>query len=655
MSDHWEEVADEEGRIYYFNNITQETSWDKPLKRRWKTYLTDDGKQYYYNEETGETAWEVPDEDKESIVVDDRESNPLMEDDTGTSAPINFKTHIKTSEVDEKLAEQGVVRNDIIDPPKFKSFKEAEEVFMDFLKSNSVDSTWSFQAVMSKFIKSPIYWAIPDSLHRKKLYDDYLVQRLKEEMSNKSAIAENFEKNFNQVLQDYEKRGYIKYHTRWFTIKRLLIEEENPIFKNSFLSDKDISKLYNKYISELRDKIDNNQHKDREQALDELELYLTQTNPKIVSESRDWEALYDNLQKDSRFKANKHFTVLKKQDILELYINKIHRNTVDILRSKVRKMEEKNYRADRKAREAFKNYLERCVPINGNTLFRDVFPMLENENSFIELCGRNGSSPLDLFWDIVDAKYQDLRLKKNIIETILSEMKALKGQEFNDEIMSSKESFVKTFIHINDDRLSAFDYRSKNVNENSNELELVYDSIKRDLETQKELLQLNVQKEIRHRIRKLAQSFLRNNKYKQFMTIVNGPETSDDSTNKIRILADSGNSSSIYYTLQEFDREYLLGTFRNAVESEDTAFDLESLVKKSSSRSLEDFLKAIVEELIYLLNTKQSEEKHDSSNVKRTMDDDPRTNIKRRKADDNGEDSDRKGEASKKMPVLLNY
>ena len=77
----WEE-AEAEGEVYYFNEETNEVSWEVPKSGKgameaaseqvgvkapsnsspWKMVKTEDGDTYYHNEETDETAWDVVDE-----------------------------------------------------------------------------------------------------------------------------------------------------------------------------------------------------------------------------------------------------------------------------------------------------------------------------------------------------------------------------------------------------------------------------------------------------------------------------------------------------------------------------------------------------------------------------------------------------------------
>eukprot|EP01119_Soliformovum_irregulare_P001434 TRINITY_DN1113_c1_g1_i4.p1 TRINITY_DN1113_c1_g1~~TRINITY_DN1113_c1_g1_i4.p1 ORF type:complete len:495 (-),score=167.90 TRINITY_DN1113_c1_g1_i4:1287-2771(-) len=64
----WEMVYDDQGNPYYYNSVTQETSWEPPSTPRnrgsvasgWEAVQDEDGSTYYYNAETGDTSWDPP-------------------------------------------------------------------------------------------------------------------------------------------------------------------------------------------------------------------------------------------------------------------------------------------------------------------------------------------------------------------------------------------------------------------------------------------------------------------------------------------------------------------------------------------------------------------------------------------------------------------
>ena len=100
----WEAIKDDEGRTYYYNTVTGESSWEAPAgfaggaaasaagsseeaeggqsaattassdqPQRWTGYKDDEGRTYYYNDTTGETQWERPEEGPNVTVVEEED------------------------------------------------------------------------------------------------------------------------------------------------------------------------------------------------------------------------------------------------------------------------------------------------------------------------------------------------------------------------------------------------------------------------------------------------------------------------------------------------------------------------------------------------------------------------------------------------------
>ncbi|CAL1395733.1 unnamed protein product [Linum trigynum] len=69
----WQEHTAPDGRRYYYNKITRQSSWEKPLDLMtpleradastvWKEFTTPEGKTYYYNKVTKQSKWSIPEE-----------------------------------------------------------------------------------------------------------------------------------------------------------------------------------------------------------------------------------------------------------------------------------------------------------------------------------------------------------------------------------------------------------------------------------------------------------------------------------------------------------------------------------------------------------------------------------------------------------------
>ncbi|XP_008759934.1 pre-mRNA-processing factor 40 homolog A isoform X5 [Rattus norvegicus] len=96
----WTEHKSPDGRTYYYNTETKQSTWEKPddlktpaeqllSKCPWKEYKSDSGKPYYYNSQTKESRWAKPKEleDLEAMIKAE-ESSKQEECTTTSTAPV---------------------------------------------------------------------------------------------------------------------------------------------------------------------------------------------------------------------------------------------------------------------------------------------------------------------------------------------------------------------------------------------------------------------------------------------------------------------------------------------------------------------------------------------------------------------------------------
>ncbi|XP_071666761.1 pre-mRNA-processing factor 40 homolog A isoform X2 [Patagioenas fasciata] len=96
----WTEHKSPDGRTYYYNTETKQSTWEKPddlktpaeqllSKCPWKEYKSDSGKPYYYNSQTKESRWAKPKEleDLEAMIKAEENSIKPEESTPATSAP----------------------------------------------------------------------------------------------------------------------------------------------------------------------------------------------------------------------------------------------------------------------------------------------------------------------------------------------------------------------------------------------------------------------------------------------------------------------------------------------------------------------------------------------------------------------------------------
>ncbi|XP_071737629.1 pre-mRNA-processing protein 40A [Rutidosis leptorrhynchoides] len=93
----WQEYTAADGRRYYYNKRTKQSSWEKPpelmtpLERAdastaWKEFTTAEGKKYYYNKDTKQSKWTIPEELKLAREQAEKEASRVTQS-PGTLTP----------------------------------------------------------------------------------------------------------------------------------------------------------------------------------------------------------------------------------------------------------------------------------------------------------------------------------------------------------------------------------------------------------------------------------------------------------------------------------------------------------------------------------------------------------------------------------------
>ena len=133
----WSAFYDDDGRIYYYNSVSGESSWEAPEQYNppsedpppasgaetkepassssssssWVAYQDDEGRTYYFNTETEETTWDVP----AGFVEEPEATEPpadgvtheeaLEDEDSGVGSPIRQASPEAYAEEDQAATE----------------------------------------------------------------------------------------------------------------------------------------------------------------------------------------------------------------------------------------------------------------------------------------------------------------------------------------------------------------------------------------------------------------------------------------------------------------------------------------------------------------------------------------------------------------------
>ncbi|AGO11924.1 AaceriADR159Cp [[Ashbya] aceris (nom. inval.)] len=463
----WKEAQDATGRVYYYNS-KGETTWSKPketpveLEPRleecgWKVATTEDGSVYYYNRETGESRWEKPElepadeaprEEDERTQQEEKNEEPAA-DEPGVRIELLLNSN-------QKYHNQSRVLNVTVE----KDMQAAERLFLQMLKDHQVDSTWSFNRIISELsCQDPRYWCVDDDpLWKQTTFEKYLTTRTEDQLLKEHTAVSKFKDAFLAMLRE---RNDIHYYTRWPTVRRLIANE--PIYKHSVMSEKVKRETFQEYVSQLAEEHKKNYNKTRTAALEELRQYLrsiiTDRNSLLTWAELEKQYLFTN----ARFVANKHFETLEKVDILREYIEIVTKIISDY-DAEIDVLSRANYTKDRIARDAFKELLrEHKASIRYNTSWNSIYQLIKNDPRFLNTLGRSGSSALDLFLDQVEEHRLTISAHRSVAQQILID----ENFQWNDEQPPADREKILAIIREKD--------RFKNMD--SNDLDLIAEEL----------------------------------------------------------------------------------------------------------------------------------------------------------------------------------
>ncbi|KAF2813277.1 uncharacterized protein BDZ99DRAFT_507304 [Mytilinidion resinicola] len=448
----WIKAQTDAGRTYYWHRDTKATRWDtpeefmEPIERAligtpWKAYQNDAGRRYYAHNETKQTSWEIPAEVAENLKKfqppvrpaaahapafvaggpmrppqnnyrdrDDYERN----DRIGPDRQIGYRADPERGYRADPERSANLTSITSQTDPEYSSFEEAEAAFMKLLRRVGAQPEWSWEQTVRATVKDPQYRALKDPKDRKSAFEKYVVEvRAQEKDKEKERLAK-LRSDFSSMLGSHPE---IKHYTRWKTARPII--EDESIFRSA-KSDDERRQLFEEYIVDLKKSNAAEEAKNRSAALDELMEILRALNLEPYTR---WSHAQEILQSNSHIKNDEKFQSLTKLDILKAFDNHI-KALERSFNDQRQKQKALKTRRERQAREGFLSLLKDLKSenkINANSKWTEVHPLVENDDRYTAMLGNSGSSPLELFWDLIEEEDRALRLRRNEAMDVLDD------------------------------------------------------------------------------------------------------------------------------------------------------------------------------------------------------------------------------------------
>ncbi|KAL3428054.1 FF domain-containing protein [Phlyctema vagabunda] len=461
----WQEAKNNDGRVYYYNTITKATQWTKPEElmtpaeraladQPWKEYTAEGGRKYWYNTESKQSSWEMPAVYKEALAKENVTPAPPTQAPTFVAGGAFSASQYDQPRDKEPMGEtrQIAYGNDANGSrpgaqtfvpantdPDYPTYEEAEAAFLKMLRRNNVQPDWTWEYTMRTIIKDPQYRALKDPKDRKAAFEKYAVEvRLQEKDRAKERLAK-LRTDFATMLKSHPE---IKHYTRWKTARPII--EGETIFRSSN-DDDERRQLFEDYIIELKKTNLELESETRQAAMDGLVEILKGLDMEPYTR---WSEAQGIIQSNNRFQSDDKFRALSKSDMLIAFEN--HIKTLEKTFNDARQQQKNSKsRRERQNRDRFLSLLQELKAnkkIKAGSKWSQVHPMIEEDERYLAMLGQPGSTPLDLFWDVVEEEERALRSTRNDVLDVLDD------KRFE---IQQKTTFEEFLILMQNDRRTA--------------------------------------------------------------------------------------------------------------------------------------------------------------------------------------------------------
>ncbi|KAJ8133374.1 hypothetical protein O1611_g247 [Lasiodiplodia mahajangana] len=433
----WQEFKSPDGRVYYYNPITKVTQWTKPeemmtpaeralANQPWKEYTAEGGRKYWYNTETKQSSWEMPEAYRKALGYDAAPSSPVPPtpfNTSGGSFPApgydnarDHRDHRDTFPESRQLTYGSDPRAQAFIPasnePEYTTAEEAEAAFTKLLRRSGVQPEWTWEQAMRAMIKDPHFRAIKDPKDRKAAFENYCNDMIVQDKERAKDRLAKLRADFATMLKSHPE---IKHYTRWKTARPII--EGETIFRSTN-EEGERRALFEDYVADLKKAHIESQASLRKSAMDGMIDLLPKLNLEPYTR---WSEAQGLIKATSPFQNDDKYKTLSDSDILTVFQN--HIKALERTFNETRQAQRnKKFRVERKNRDAFVELLQelrKAGKIKAGTKWSQVFQLIEHDERFRAVCGQPGSTPLDLFWDVVEEEERALRGTRNDILDIM--------------------------------------------------------------------------------------------------------------------------------------------------------------------------------------------------------------------------------------------
>jgi len=442
----WTEHVSPDGRKFYYNKNTKESTWEKPnmlktqeeLQCEWAEYFTKEGKPYYYNSKTKKSQWDKPKEYAE--IVEKRKqqeqqassqaqtSHIILESDINKLNELFQSQNLKmpapsTSEmnppsatlpaqpinplieIDMKLREAEEKRKLNAINLESCSKEELERLFKDMLRRAGITSTWKWEDCERVLNKEEVWKSIKTFQEKRALFNEYIKECKNRERDEIKLKREKLKVKFRQML---EEDSTLTSDSKFSQIIMKFCHDE----RWRAIDERDREEYFQDFLDELEKRENEEKRIIKETKMKNFRKVL-QERIKVSTQIK-WKDIILNFKDDPLFNS------LEKWDRLKNFTDFI---TELEIKEKEEKEKNKKY-FEYRNRENFREFLQEKIEMNELTIdshWVNFVHSIKDSVEYLNLLGQEGSTPKDLFDDAINNLKEEYKKNKGILKKVLKQ------------------------------------------------------------------------------------------------------------------------------------------------------------------------------------------------------------------------------------------
>ncbi|NXL47923.1 PR40A factor, partial [Podilymbus podiceps] len=490
----WTEHKSPDGRTYYYNTETKQSTWEKPddlktpaeqllSKCPWKEYKSDSGKPYYYNSQTKESRWAKPKELEDlegksnknewegggelqaaraaTTATSAATAAPEAETAAAAAAAENESTGAAAAEDQGQAASASAVQDQSGEAAANAADDSSkQEASADAASKKEDDDAQPVKKTYTWNTKEEAKQAFKELLKEKRVPSNASWEQAMKMIINDprySALAKLSEKKqaFNaykvQTEKEEKEEARSKYKEAKESFQRFLENHEKMTSTTRYkkaeqmfgemevwnaISERDRLEIYEDVLFFLSKKEKEQAKQLRKRNWEALKNILD--NMANVTYCTTWSEAQQYLMDNPTFAEDEELQNMDKEDALICFEEHIRALEKEEEEEKQKSLLRER-RRQRKNRESFQLFLDELHEhgqLHSMSSWMELYPTISSDIRFTNMLGQPGSTALDLFKFYVEdlkARYHD---EKKIIKDIL------KDKGFVVEVNTSFEDFV---------------------------------------------------------------------------------------------------------------------------------------------------------------------------------------------------------------------